>query len=118
MRDIYSPVKHATAAARKQAIFHLSESDRIKPTAMSDDHAGKKEGDEPPEDDDTGEKDLPPPWAAAMAREIVAAIGKASQAKERVSQGTSPGTSGKSQSHTHTIAGKSRRAELGWHKKL
>ena len=57
--------------SKEASHFHPSESDRIKPTVMPDVHAGKKEGDEPPKDDDTREKDLPPPWAAAMAREIV-----------------------------------------------
>lgn len=76
---------------------------------MSDDADGKKEGDEP---QDPSVKDLPPPWAAAMARQIVEVVEKVGQAQTRVSKGSSPGTSGESHSRTHTIAGKSRWAEL------
>ena len=77
---------------------------------MSDDPDSKKEGDDPR---DPSAKDLPPPWAAAMARQIVEAVEKAGQASQaRVSKESSPGTSGESHSQTHTIAGKSRWAEL------
>ena len=60
---------------------------------MADDTDGRKDGEQDPKSGDTN---VPPPWAAAMARQIVEAVQMASQASSRVSVGSSPGTSGKS----------------------
>ena len=65
---------------------------------MADDPANKKEGNEPPKDSTPSDEELPPPWAAAMVRQIVEAV----KQEGRVSTGTSPGTSGESHTHTHT----------------
>ena len=74
---------------------------------MADDPANKKEGNEPLEDSTPSDEELPPPWAAAMARQVVEAVKQAG----RVSKGTSPGTSGESHTHAHTLLG---RAELSY----
>ena len=66
---------------------------------MADDPANKKEGNEPLKDSTPSDEELPPPWAAAMARQIVEAVKQAG----RVSKGTSPGTSGESHTHAHTL---------------
>ena len=75
---------------------------------MADGPASKKDSDEPPKDPSPSDEGLPPPWAAAMARQIVEAVEKAGQAQIRVSKGTSPGTSGESHSCTHSTDSMSR----------
>ena len=98
MRSSDSPVNHAKHQQQQRVTRHfiaVVESSRIGQSTMSDDQEGGKKRDDTPEDDGPGEKDVPPPWAAAMARQIVEAVEKVSQAKQRVSQGSLPGTSGK-----------------------
>ena len=72
---------------------------------MADDPDSKKE---PQKVADPSDKDLPPPWAEAMAHQILEVVEKAGQTQTRVSKGSSPGTLGESHSCTHTIAGRSR----------
>ena len=64
--------------------------------------ASKKDGGKPPKDPSPSDEELPLPWAAAMARQIMEAVEKVGQAQIRVSKGTSPGTSGESHSRTHS----------------
>ena len=90
--------EHAIAA-RHRRHCHPDKSQRSKLSAMADDPANKKEGNEPPKDSTPSDEELPPLWAAAMARQIVEAVKQAG----RVSTGTSPGTSGESHTHAHTL---------------
>ena len=76
---------------------------------MADDTDGRQDGEQDPKSGDTN---IPPLWAAAMARQIVEAVQKASQG---LRGGSSPGTSGKSHLRTHNLeaAHKSSNAEPG-----
>ena len=65
---------------------------------MADGSDGRKDREQNPKSGDTN---VPPPWAAAMAGQIVEDVQKGSQASSRVSVDSSPGTLGKSHLRTH-----------------
>ena len=90
MHSSDSPVNHAKQQQQQREGFCCGvESNQIGLSTMLCDHDKKKEDEEDTPKDDG--KDLPLPWAAAIARQIITAVEEAGR-REWVSQ---PGTLGK-----------------------
>ena len=108
-----SPINHAKHQQQQwetRLSIVVVELDQVGLSTMSDDHERRME-DNTPKDHGPSEKDLPHPWAAAIACPIVAAVEKYRRPKNGSPRVPRQGLWVNTFAHTHTIAGKSGQVE-------